>query len=192
MTRCLGRESGCRCSACPGRYREIVGDARRRMETATDTGALRASLTEVLALLSQRQARRDLIARTPPAIRYCAVCGGPMPASRFGRRKITCSGRCRTALWRLHQRQAAAADTGMRKNRARRERAAERAREAPDTPRSAANPASLAPAPAAPDPARKAAPRPEPAPVLVPSPVLDFATPESSALAKYLRTGRSL
>jgi hypothetical protein len=99
----------------PWRYREIVADARRRMETGTDTGALGASLTEVLALLSQRQVRRDLIARTPPGIRYCAVCGGSMPASRFGRRKITCSGRCGTALWRLHRRQAAAADAGMRK-----------------------------------------------------------------------------
>jgi hypothetical protein len=167
---CQGRESGCRCAQCPGRYAEILADARRRAATANDPGLLRDSLNELIALAVQRYIRLGQIRSLPPVPAVCSGCGKKISQSRFGRKRRWCSERC--------------------KNRARRERAAERAREVPDKPRSAANSAPPAPAPAAPASGRKAAPRPEPVPV--PSPVPDFATPGSSALAKYLRTGRSL
>ena len=163
---CQGRESGCRCAQCPGRYAEILADARRRADTANDTGLLRDSLNEMIALAVQRYIRLGQIQSLPPVPAVCSGCGKKITQSRFGRKRRWCSERC--------------------KNRAKRERGVSGASAA----RSAANPASLAPAPAAPASDRKTAPRPEPVPV--PSPVPDFATPGSSALAKYLRTGRSL
>jgi hypothetical protein len=167
---CQGRETGCRCAQCPGRYAEILADARRRADTANDTGLLRDSLNELIALAVQRYIRLGQIQSLPPVPAVCSGCGKKITQSRFGRKRRWCSEKC--------------------KNRARRERAAERAREARDVPHSAASPASPAPAPAASAQARKAAPWPERVPV--PSPVPDFATPGSSALARYLHTGRSL
>ena len=122
---CQGRESGCRCAQCPGRYAEILADARRRADTANDTGLLRDSLNEMIALAVQRYIRLGQIRSLPPVPAVCSGCGKKITQSRFGRKRRWCSERC--------------------KNRAKRERAAERAAEAPDTPRSAANPASLAP-----------------------------------------------
>jgi hypothetical protein len=131
---------------------------------------LRDSLNEMLAIHAQRYIRLQAIAVSPPVPAFCARCGKKIMQSRFGRKRHWCSERC--------------------KSRAKRERAAQRAREARDTPRSAASSASLVPAPAAPALARKTAPRPEPVPV--PAPVPDFVTPAGSVLEKYLRTGKSL
>jgi hypothetical protein len=49
---CLGRASGRRCGACPGRCREIVADARACLGS-NSTGLLREAVTELPALLAQ-------------------------------------------------------------------------------------------------------------------------------------------
>lgn len=100
---CAGREAGCRCWQCPGRYREIVDDARRRAADSGSAALLRVSLVEVLALLSQKKTRADLIGSSRPVPATCVVCARPIAASRFGRRRTTCSGVCRTRLWRQRQ-----------------------------------------------------------------------------------------
>ena len=70
------------------------------MEASKSTGLLRDSVREKLALAAQRQSRIDLIARSDPITVTCLGCGRPVAASRFGRKRSTCSGTCRTRLWR--------------------------------------------------------------------------------------------
>lgn len=110
--RCHGRSSPCCCAQCHGTA--IRADARRRMESSNSTGLLRDSVRELLALAAQRQARIDLITRSTPVTVTCVVCGRQFAASRFGRRRCTCSGTCRTRLWRQRraEREAPAATSG--------------------------------------------------------------------------------
>jgi len=70
------------------------------MQTSNSTGLLRDSVRELLALAAQRQSRIDLITRSEPVTIHCVVCSRPVAASRFGRRRLTCSGACRNRLWR--------------------------------------------------------------------------------------------
>lgn len=84
--RCEGRP-GCCCLVCHSRA--IRSDAQRRLEGANSTGLLRDSLREVLALLAQRQIRRDRIQRADPVRQgrcWCG-CGQQVVGSPYGRRK---------------------------------------------------------------------------------------------------------
>ena len=84
--RCEGRPECC-CQVCQSQA--IRSDARRRLETANSTGLLRDSLREVLALLAQRQVRRDRIRLSSPVRQgpcWCG-CGEQVVGSPYGRRK---------------------------------------------------------------------------------------------------------
>jgi hypothetical protein len=185
---CTGRASGCACWACPGRYAGIVRDAQAIARSSfTEEHEARAMVGTLLGLLSQRYAREQGDARgARRRPQHCAECGGPLDPIPHGRHRITCSGTCRNKRYKRRAQGVPATSLPVLIERW---QAAQRARGARDTARSAANSASLAPVSAAPDPARKTAPRPEPVPV--PSPMPDFVTPVGSVLEKYLRTGRS-
>jgi hypothetical protein len=96
--RCQGRSSPCCCTHCHGSA--IKADARARMQASNSTGLLRDSVRELLALAAQRQSRIDMIIRSEPVTVTCVVCARRVAASRFGRRRLTCSGTCRNRLWR--------------------------------------------------------------------------------------------
>ena len=165
---CEGRESGCRCTACPGRYKEITHDASLRHHDPL--------VQELLALLSQRQLHRYRIASFPavPAGR-CPVCGKLVIQSSFGRRKVTCSPAHRTALWRIRRKAAGEPpQTPQRKE-----------------PQQDQELAGRPPGPSAmPEPAGRSG-SPGALPGSSQGPVPEFMTPAGSVLEQYLRTGRS-
>lgn len=109
-----------RCDLCPGpadcaclhNRRAIMATARQRFETSNDTGLLRHSLGQLLALEWQRQARLERKRRRGPVAGWCQRCG----ARTIGQtsRKTWCSPRCRQAAYRTRkaERLAAGGDPG--------------------------------------------------------------------------------
>lgn len=87
--RCVRRSGGlCRCRQC---WRsEIIATAKRRIESSADTGTLRDSLTEIVALEIQGEISRQKVAHAPP-VRYghCLCgCGIEIIGKRYGRNRL--------------------------------------------------------------------------------------------------------
>jgi hypothetical protein len=101
---CQGRPPCC-CVICHGA--DIVADARRRQDTSNGTAMLRDSVRELLALRSQRLALAERIRLAEPRIHRCEACGALIASQRHGRHRRTCSGACRTRLWRKRKRELA-------------------------------------------------------------------------------------
>lgn len=105
--RCDG-PAACCCSQCFGA--QIIANARRRIDSANDTGQLRFALAQVLALAIQKQSRRaKLSAAQPVSFGPCRCgCGQAVFGSPYGARKLYASRSCsnRAYLGRKRQREA--------------------------------------------------------------------------------------
>ncbi len=104
---CAGRSAPCRCQQC--HYRAIIAEAQAALAVPVTYAPARL-VADLLALLAQRQVRRDAIAHSAPARQgRCALpgCRQWVVSSRFGRRRLYCCRYHKLRAWQLKKRREA-------------------------------------------------------------------------------------